>query len=79
MARFVIYEEVSKETILEQAEECIARSEAFFKNNPDREDANVGLWYGRHRVIRRDHIREDTMKHAEEAMNNPAVTRSDED
>ena len=62
MATFVIYRPVPDKQINKDAKELLRKSEEFFKANPRRRVASVGVWYGKTAKIRKSHIKEDVAK-----------------
>lgn len=59
MASFALYKRLSARTIRKDAKDMLAQCQEFFKNNPRRRVAYVGVWYGKTVKVRKNHIKED--------------------
>jgi hemerythrin len=64
-----IYKTLTAEQINTSAAEAAKQTKDWFAAHPDRTDANVKVWYGKHWTVRRDHIEEDINAAASAAIN----------
>lgn len=68
MASFVMYQKITNAVIINSEPELIKSTADFFKNNPKRRIARVGVWYGKMIKLSRKRYPEEIKKAIQEAV-----------
>lgn len=59
MSTINVYARLKPEELREIADRAISMAETFLAANPDRENCNISVWYGRVITVLRGAVRED--------------------